>query len=164
LLLKSEAEPRKDSMQKMIATGALSLVVAGWLVALPAAADSSDLLALMGRMQTFAHKLQLSLEHRNARLADFYLHELEETSEDVVENIDRYGDHPVGKLVKEMLLPAIERAEDALETGDWAAVGGRYAELVQACNSCHQVTGHEFIRIAPAEGNPFAQDFTPKED
>jgi hypothetical protein len=151
-------------MQKMIATGALSLVMAGWLVALPAAADSSDLLALMGRMQTFAHKLQLSLEHRNARLANFYLHELEETSEDVVENIDRYDDHPVGKLVKEMLLPAIERAEDALETGDWEAIGRRQTEILEACNGCHKVTGHEFIRIAPAEGNPFAQDFIPKDD
>jgi hypothetical protein len=141
-----------------------SLVAFMGLVAAPALGAPPGLAVLMERMQTYTHKLQLSIEARNAPLADFYLHELEETSEFVVENIAHYGDHPVGPLVKEMLLPMIEALEDAVEAGEWEAGDARFTDLIRACNACHLVTGHGAVRIAPASGNPFAQDFSVAED
>lgn len=147
-------------MKSGIVFCACLLAVAGGLAAGPAAAGSNDLVGLMNRMQIYAHKLQLSVAEKNGPLAHFYLHELEETSQTVVEEIDSYGDKPIGRLVKDMLLPAIERVEATLESDDWAGMERRFAELLHACNACHQVTGHGFIRIAPASGNPFAQDFS----
>jgi hypothetical protein len=132
----------------------LSLAVA------PASAADPGLAVLMERMQTYTHKLQLSLEARNALLADFYLHELEETAEYVAENIESYHDRPVGALVQDMLMPQIERLEDAVEARQWSETDSRFVDLLRACNACHMATEHGYIRIAPAEGNPFAQDFS----
>jgi hypothetical protein len=144
-----------------------SAVLAGFLcLAAPAHArgDSPGLAMLMERMQTFTHKLQLSVEARNEPLAHFYLHELEETSEYVAENIVHYHDYPVGPLVREMLLPMIEELEDAVEAGEWTAADTRFTDMLRACNACHVATHHGYVRIAPAAGNPFAQDFSVAEN
>lgn len=139
--------------------------LAAWLaVAGPARADETQLLGLMGKLQTFAHKLQLSVTARNGRLADFYLHELEATSERIVEDIESYDGQPISRLVQDMLLPAIEALEKPVKAGDWVGSERGFEDLLQACNACHQVTGHAFIRIAPAGGNPYAQDFRPPAD
>lgn len=141
---------------------ALAILLLG--PATPVLASGEGLAVLMERMQTYTHKAQLSVEARNAPLADFYLHELEETAEHIVEHVESYDDYPVGALTREMLLPAIEALEDALEEGDWAETGHRFSALLQSCNDCHVATGHGLIRIVPAAGNPFAQDFAPRAD
>jgi hypothetical protein len=145
-----------------------SVVLVGLLVLVaptaPALGDSPGLAMLMERMQTYTHKLQLSVEARNEPLAHFYLHELEETSDYVAENIAHYHDYPVGPLVREMLLPRIEDLEDAVEAGEWAAADTRFADMLRACNACHVATNHGYVQIAPAAGNPFAQDFSVAED
>lgn len=139
--------------------------LAAWLaVSAPARGDDTQLLGLMGKLQNFTHKLQLSVTARNGRLADFYLHELEATSEKIVENIESYDGQPISRLVQSMLLPAIEALEKPVKAGDWAGSDQGFEGLLQACNSCHQVTGHAFIRIAPAGSNPYAQDFRPPAD
>jgi hypothetical protein len=145
------------------AAGAVALVLLT-AAALPAPAAEPGLAILMQQMQTYTHKLQLSLEARNPRLADFYLHELEENAEHVAENIERYREHPVGEMTAQMLLPVIERMEDAVEEADWALVDRRFGELLEACNACHLTTGHAAIRIVPATINPFAQDFSVQPD
>jgi hypothetical protein len=129
----------------------------------PARADGG-LAALMHVLQTHAHKLQLSIAARNGELAYFYLHELEETAEEIVAEIGEYDGHPIGALTREMLLPAIESLEDSVQARDWPDSDARFAKLLKSCNGCHLVAGHGFIRIAPAEGNPFAQDFSPRTD
>jgi hypothetical protein len=151
---------KKTSRARTLCVLALLAVFA----APPALASGPGLAELMGRMQTYAHKLQLSIEARNARLADFYLHELEELAEHVAEHVPHYGDYPVGRLTREMLLPAIEQLEDTVAAGDWAFSDTRFTDLLRACNACHLVTEHGFIRLAPASGNPFAQDFSVIED
>jgi hypothetical protein len=145
---------------RAVATLALAVLAFGT----PALADGLGLAVMMERMQTYTHKLQLSIEARNARLADFYLHELEEAGEYVAEHIPHYGDYPVGQLTSEMLLPAIEQLEDSVEAGDWAASDADFRKLLEACNACHLVTGKGYIRIVPARVNPFAQDFSVVED
>lgn len=139
-----------------LAASASALALAG------ASANAAEpgLAVLMERMQTYAHKLQLSMAARNAPLAGFYLHELEETAEFIIENIESYDDQPVGQLTGQMLMPAVELLEDAVDDADWAAGDQRFRALLEACNSCHVASGHGEIRIGPASGNPFAQDFT----
>jgi hypothetical protein len=141
------------------APGAI-LVVFACLAATPVPGGEPGLAVLMERMQTYTHKLQLSIEARNAPLADFYLHELEETSEFVAENIEHYHDYPVGEMIAQLLLPVIEHLEDAVGEADWAKSDHRFGQLLEACNACHLASGQGAIRIAPAQYNPFAQDFS----
>ncbi len=144
--------------------GLLPMVALLGFVATPALGDEAGLAVLMERMQTYTHKLQLSIEARNQPLVDFYIHELEETAEHVADNIPHYGDSPVGQLTREMLLPAIERLEDTVEAGEWPTSDARFVDVIRACNACHLVTGYEYLRVAPAKTNPFAQDFSVIED
>lgn len=134
------------------------------LVASPAAAEAPGLALLMQNMQTHLHKLQLSMEARNSPLAYFYLHELEETTEYIGENIAEYDGHPVGELAASMLVPALERLESSVKSEDWDSSATGFATVIDSCNACHTVTEHAMVRIAPADGNPFAQDFSVAED
>jgi hypothetical protein len=134
------------------------------LGAAPARADGPGLAALMHILQTHAHKLQLSVAARNDRLAYFYLHELEETAEEIIEDIGEYDGYPVSALTREMLLPTVESLEDSVKARDWEAADAGFAKLLKSCNGCHVAAGHGFIRIAPAEGNPFAQYFAPRDN
>ncbi len=131
-----------------------------------ASAGSAEpgLAMLMERMQTYTHKLQLSVAARNAPLAGFYLHELEETAEFIVEHIESYDDQPVGQLTAQMLIPSVELLEDAVDDADWPASDQGFSALLDACNACHVASGHGEVRIVPASGNPFAQDFSLIED
>ncbi len=125
-----------------------------------AAAGEEGLAVRMAWMQTYLHKLDLSVQAGNRKLADLYLHELEEVAEETAEDVEAYEGAPVGQLVNTLLLPAIEAAEARLEDnpGDRGAVAG----LIDTCNQCHQSTGHAEIRIVPATVNPFNQDFAPR--
>jgi len=134
------------------------------MTATPASAGETGLAVLMERIQTYTHKLQLSIEAGNAPLADFYLHELEETSEHVAEEIESYDGHAIGSLMAGMLLPALERLEKPLKSGKpdaWPAIEQRFTEVIQTCNDCHLATDHGYIRVTPAASNPFLQDFSP---
>lgn len=134
------------------------------LVGAPVNAAEPGLAVLMERMQTYSHKLQLSVAARNAPLAGFYLHELEETAESIIENIASYDEQPVGELTRQMFMPALELLEDAIDEPDWAAGDRRFTAMLEACNGCHVASGHSQIRIVPASGNPFAQDFSVQPD
>ena len=129
----------------------------------PARAEGG-LAALMHTLQTHAHKLQLSVAARNGELAYFYTHEIEETAEEIAAEVAEYDGYPIADLTREMLLPRVESLEEAIKAGDWSVTDAQFAKLLKSCNACHLVAGHGFIRIAPADGNPFAQDFSPRED
>lgn len=122
-----------------------------------------DLLGLMGQMQQLSHKTALSIDQRNAPLAGFYVHELEETLEQV-EQIATYDGHPVGELSGSMLAPSLGALEDALDKSDWETTSGRFDELVSACNACHQATEHGYIRIERRQNDPYMQSFAPAQD
>lgn len=134
------------------------------LLATPAVAEAPGLAMLMQNMQTYVHKVQLSLEARNSALAYFYVHELEETAAHIGANIETYDGHPVGALTESMLIPALERLESSIKSEDWDAGDADFTAAMQACNACHTATDHAMVRIVPAEGNPFAQDFSVHED
>jgi hypothetical protein len=135
-----------------------AIAVTGW--SSPAIAGEEGLALRMAWMQTYLHKLDLSVQAGNRRLADLYLHELEEVAEETSETIESYEGAPVGKLLETLLLPAIEAAEARLEAdpADREAVKA----LIETCNQCHQSTDHGEIRIVPATVNPYNQDFQPR--
>lgn len=124
--------------------------------------EDHDLIGNMGALQYFSHKLDLSIRHQNRKLVDFYAHEIEETLEETAE-IPEYHGKPVGELAETMLAPAFERFEQALdgEDSDWRAIDGKFGELVDACNACHQATGYDYINIERTRSNPYMQSFQP---
>lgn len=123
------------------------------------AGEHPELAESMALLQRYTHKLSLAVTARNAELARFYQHELEEVSEEIGEEIPVYEGHEVAKLMSSMLDPQIEAMEQAVAAGDWPRCGELVGTLTQACNSCHQATEHAFIHIAAAPANPFNQKF-----
>lgn len=117
----------------------------------------AELASWMSQMQVYLHKLDLSVQAENEKLISFYLHELEELSEEIVGEVDTYDGFPVGELTESMLIPRIEEMEESLEGGD---VSASLTRLIDTCNACHVATDHGYIRITKVGSNPFNQDFS----
>lgn len=125
-------------------------------------AEEAELAVFMNYMQLYMNKLYFSGQASNFELANFYLHEIEETAEEITEgNITEDG-HNISQLTKSMLLPAIETAEKAVKAKDKVALDESYQLLVNSCNACHTVSGHGFIKIKAPENPAYDnQVFTP---
>lgn len=116
---------------------------------------------VMTQMQTVVHKMNYAIEFENKDLLDFYIHELEELSDELIDADLYYHEHPVGQLTNSMLYPTIEELEDAVDSGNWLDVQEKKSILVQSCNTCHITTGYDSIIIREkADINPFNQDFS----
>jgi hypothetical protein len=123
-------------------------------------AGDVPLVQLMGRMQTYAHKLGLSIHAGNGPLAEFYAHEVEEVIE-AVDRIDEYDGVRVSHLLQKTLKPAFEGLEAAIDSGDEADVDTRYEAMLDSCNACHRAAEHEYIVIERNNVNPYPQRFIP---
>jgi len=121
-----------------------------------------ELAEYMMRLQWYANKLFFAGEAGNQQLADFYLHEIEEVMEDVVQA----GIVDEGIQVSEHIKAyGLSYAEDFLaevRAEGLGSFGERYEGLIANCNSCHTVTEHSYIKIitptVPVVSN---QDFRP---
>ncbi|RBP28453.1 hypothetical protein DFR65_10770 [Oceanihabitans sediminis] len=111
----------------------------------------------MGTLQNHHAKLWFAGENENWKLADFEIHEIEETMEDLMKY---QADREESKMI-EILNPAIESIEDAIEKKDLELFKRSYILLTNACNKCHQATGYEFNRVKVPEISNFSnQDFS----
>jgi len=105
---------------------------------------------LMGTIQTHHAKLWYAGTSENWKLAEFEIHEIEETFEKVSElHGDRYK---ANELIPALVVPFLESTREAAKNNDLSAFKERYTELTSGCNSCHVDTGFEFIIIrTPSE-------------
>lgn len=121
--------------------------------------DGPDLIGLMGSLQLFMHKAGLSIQFSNYELADFYAHEIEETLEAVGE-VEEYDGFAIGQLSDAMLEPMVEKFGEALDSKSKDAALEAYANVINSCNACHQVTDHSFIKIEDrSDLNIYMQNF-----
>jgi hypothetical protein len=118
-----------------------------------------ELATYMGGLQHHTHKLDLAIRSENAELAGFYLHEVEEISEQVEDLFPRHDGHAVAELVRTVLEPRLVELRSSLEESSWEDAGKSVSGLIEACNQCHAATGHGFIHIERTAGNPFNQSF-----
>lgn len=126
--------------------------------------EEVELASQMADLQRWTHKTVLALDARNAELADFYLHEVEETVGRIQEDVPTYEGHPVAELSQQMLVPSVDSLDNALEERAWPTVDARVQELARSCNRCHRATEHGFIKVDLGEvQNPFPQDFSTSE-
>jgi hypothetical protein len=133
------------------------------LAALPSllqADDHIELVALMGELQRYAHKIHLSLEAGNKQLAGFYGHEMEEIVETLME-IDEYDGYPVGQLTRDRLAPAFAAFRNSLRGTQASTPSVALDQMLDACNDCHEAAGHGFIMIRKNPQNPYMQSFQP---
>lgn len=125
------------------------------------APEEAELALHMAHLQRWTHKTTLALDARNPALADFYLHEVEETVETIQEEASTYEGHRVADLTDQLLVPRVEALHKALDERAWPTVDKRVKALAQACNQCHAQTDHGFVRIDLEDvSNPYSQDFT----
>ena len=147
--------------RQSLAIATLTTALVTGAAAAPAAAGNAPemgLVAWMGRLQYYAHKLGLAVSAQNRDLQGYYVHEVEEVIEQL-EDIDESDGIEVAKLVKANLVPAFETLEGAVEIGDQARVDVAYEGLLAACNTCHKAANRPYIRIVRRTDNPYIQDF-----
>ncbi len=117
----------------------------------------------MGELQRFSHKFALAIDRKNQPLANFYLEEIRETLDQIVNKVPEYEGFPVASTIKTIMFPLLPELKKSLDGADWHAARQKYGKLVDGCNRCHAALEHEFIRITVAGTNPFNQDFTSAE-
>ncbi len=120
--------------------------------------EEVELAHIMSNLQYFMHKIGLSIAAENNKLAKFYVHELEEAIEEVLE-VESYDDYPIGQFTKSILLPAFLTLDEKIESADMDTADEEYEKLIKACNNCHMLTNHEFIKIQRNDANPYLQSF-----
>lgn len=142
------------------ATGAIAALLAtAPLSAYAAGEEEVHLVDKMAALQYFMHKVGLSIRADNLSLADFYLHEIEETLEEVGE-IEAYDGHPIGELSTTMLEPSIHELEEAVDSGNPDKALTAYEVVIGACNACHLATDFGMIKIEDrSTENPYMQSF-----
>ncbi|SDW36916.1 hypothetical protein [Thiocapsa roseopersicina] len=150
----------------MIRTTSIPVILVAALLTAPlpvlAGDDEHDLglVSWMGRLQYYTHKLGLAVDAGNKPLVAYYIHEVEEVIEKI-EDIDDADGVPIGKLVKEILVPTFESLEESSESGDEARVDRDYNRLLGACNQCHEKANRPYLIVERRHDNPYMQRFKP---
>src|SRR4051812_24766364 len=67
---------------------------------------------LMGQMQYYTVKLGLALEHHNQPLAAFYINEVNETYQDIVDKKITHESYKVSDMIQQILSTSKERLEN----------------------------------------------------
>jgi hypothetical protein len=98
-------------------------------------------------IQLHAAKLWFAAKASNWELADYELHELEETMETVKKlNVHKNG-IKISSLMEAILQTQIAELEKSIEQKRYPAFEKSYDETLSACNGCHSEAGYKFIRI-----------------
>ena len=115
----------------------------------PEKKEEIELAVFMGRMQRFSDKLYFAGKNQNWELAKFYLHELEETAEEVEDAKIIEDGHDISKLIGTMLGTTVEATEKTvLNNPSVEKFEENYRAMVAGCNNCHKATDHGFIQIS----------------
>ncbi len=136
----------------------LIVVLIATLVAHSTQADDVALIDAMSSLQYFTHKTSLAVDAKNAPLAEFYAHELEEILEELA-TVSEYHGQPIAKLAETLLHPSFEQLETAIKQQQWSQSSEALDTMIDSCNQCHQATQHGFIQIERQSHNPYFQKF-----
>lgn len=114
----------------------------------------------MSGIQVHHVKLWFAGTSANWKLADFEVHEILESLED----IRTYAADRKETALLDMLDPALSSVTTAISLGDSARFRAAYRSLTGTCNGCHRDTGHGFNVITVPTSPPFSdQAFAPVE-
>ena len=110
----------------------------------------------MSSIQVHHNKLWFAGQNENWKLADFEMHEIEETLEAIQQyQTERKESQKIG-----MLQPALDSISSAIQQKNISLFKGSYTLLTNTCNNCHRATDFEFNVVKIPETPPFSnQEF-----
>jgi hypothetical protein len=114
----------------------------------------------MSGIQLHHAKLWFAGQHQNWPLADFEIHEILESLDD----IELFcKDRPEVKSIQ-MLKPAIDSVTNAIQQKNLPLFKNSFSALTNTCNDCHKATDHGFnVVIIPTSPPVSNQDFKVRE-
>ena len=114
----------------------------------------------MSSIQLHHAKLWFAGINNNWELADFEIHEIQESLDDIQQfNTDRLEAKTIG-----MICPAIDSVSNAIKQKNQLLFKSCYTLLTNTCNNCHKATKHEFnVVTIPAIPPISNQSFKPVE-
>lgn len=122
--------------------------------------EHPELAKAMAWQQRWTMKLGYAIAAKNQPLADLYMHELEESTHEIIEAIPEYEGLKIAQLTRIILEPELEPLAQTIDTQDWAGATQHYAKVIDACNRCHSAVQHAFIEITVPQGQaPWNQQF-----
>ncbi|MEO6611770.1 MAG: hypothetical protein ABIT05_02515 [Chitinophagaceae bacterium] len=112
----------------------------------------------MSAIQVHHAKLWFAGLNQNWPLADFEIHEIEESLEDIQKFC---RDRPEIRSVQ-MIRPVIDSITNSIVKKDPALFKSSFTLLTATCNNCHQATAHGFNIVTIPSAIPVVnQDFKP---
>ncbi|MCB0474138.1 MAG: hypothetical protein KDC69_00610 [Flavobacteriaceae bacterium] len=112
----------------------------------------------MSNIQVHHAKLWFAGQNQNWALADFEIHEIMEN----VEDIQKFETDRKESEVIEMIEPALDSVNAAIQKKDPEQFAQRYYILTKTCNKCHQDVDFGFNVIKVPDMQTFSnQDFRP---
>jgi hypothetical protein len=110
------------------------------------AAPEIELAVIMGRMQLYMNKLYFAGIGNNKELRDFYIHEIEEAMEDLVDGKVMHDGVDISQNMEMFGVAQLDVFEKAIEANP-DQFKEAYNAFVNACNSCHIASKYPFIII-----------------
>jgi hypothetical protein len=112
----------------------------------------------MTSIQAHHSKLWFAGKDENWKLADFEIHEIMESIEDIKKyQAERKETRTIG-----MIDPALNSVSDAIQKKDLVLFRSSFTSLTNTCNNCHRSNDFEFNIVKIPETQPFSnQEFQP---
>ena len=109
--------------------------------------EHHELAEYMQHLQWYSNKLYFSGMAGNKELSEFYLHELEEVMEEIIDAKIIDEGKSISTLMQTYGLNQLERVADQMPQASQEEFKEQYHSLIESCNSCHVVSDHRFIKI-----------------
>jgi hypothetical protein len=119
-----------------------------------------ELSSYMAHLQRHTYKMGLAIQSQNRDLAEFYLDEVSEFVEEIINNVPEHDGMEISELARAILLPSVTQTYRVMKEDSWPSIEASYEGIIESCNRCHVSTEHAFIRIVvPESHHGFNQDF-----
>jgi hypothetical protein len=106
----------------------------------------------MSSIQVHHAKLWFAGQNQNWELADFEMHEIGET----IDAIKEYQTEREESKKVDMLKPALDAVNDAIQKKDSALFNSSYLLLTNTCNNCHKAVNFGFNVVKVPDTPPFS--------
>jgi hypothetical protein len=106
----------------------------------------------MSNIQVHHAKLWFAVKNQNWELADFEMHEIDEA----IDDIKIYQPEREESKQVDMLKPALDAVNDAIQKKDSILFNSSYLLLTNTCNNCHKAVNFGFNVVKVPETPPFS--------
>jgi hypothetical protein len=114
----------------------------------------------MSNIQLHHAKLWFAGINQNWELADFEIHEIKESLED----IQKYQSGREETKMISIIYPPLDSVKSAIENKNLKSFKSSFTLLTNTCNSCHQAAKFEFNKVTIPDSPPFSNQGFKKEN